>query len=50
VDKAETVDAVEIRWPSGQVDSWKNLAANKLYTLAEGGKLVKAEALANWKK
>jgi hypothetical protein len=50
LDKAETVDSIEIRWPSGQVDTWKNVAANKLYVLAEGGKLVKAETLANWKK
>jgi hypothetical protein len=32
------------------VDTWKSLAANKLYVLAEGGKLVKTETLANWKK
>ncbi len=50
LDKAETVDSIEIRWPSGQVDTWKSLAANKLYVLAEGGKLVKTETLANWKK
>jgi hypothetical protein len=50
LDKAETVDSIEIRWPSGQVDTWKKLEANKLYALAEGGKLVKAETLANWKK
>jgi hypothetical protein len=50
LDKAETVESVEIRWPSGQVDTWKSLGANKLYLLAEGGKLVKTETLANWKK
>ncbi len=49
VDKAETVDSIEIRWPSGQVDTWKKLAANKLYVLAEGGKLVKTETMAGWK-
>jgi hypothetical protein len=32
------------------VDTWKKLEANKLYVLAEGGKLLKAETLANWKK
>jgi hypothetical protein len=50
LDKAEMVESVEIRWPSGQVDTWKSLAANKLYVLAEGGKLVKAEAMTGWKK
>ena len=44
------VDSIEIRWPSGQVDTWKSLPANRLYVVAEGGKLVKAETLANWKK
>jgi hypothetical protein len=32
------------------VDTWKKLDANKLYVLAEGGKLVKAETMAGWKK
>jgi hypothetical protein len=50
LDKAETVDLVEIRWPSGQVDTWKNLPANKLYVLEEGGKTLKAEALTSGKK
>src|ERR1700744_1523230 len=50
LEKAETVESVEIRWPSGQVDTWRSLAANKLYVVAEGGKLVRAETLANWKK
>jgi hypothetical protein len=50
LDKAEIVDSIEIRWPSGQVDTWKKLGANKLYVLAEGGKLVKTETMAGWKK
>jgi hypothetical protein len=50
LDKAETVESVEIRWPSGQVNTWKSLAANKLYVLAEGGKLVKTETMTGWKK
>ena len=45
LDQATSVDLVEIRWPSGQVDSFKDLGANKLYTLLEGGKLLSAEAL-----
>ncbi len=50
LDKAQTVDLVEIRWPSGQVDTWKNLAANKLYVLEEGGKVLKAETLTGIKR
>jgi hypothetical protein len=45
LDQAKSVDLVEIRWPSGQVDSLKNLAVNMLYTIEEGGKILKAEAL-----
>ncbi len=45
LDQAATVDLVEIRWPSGQVDSHKGLEANRLYTFEEGGKILKKEAL-----
>jgi len=45
LDQATSVDLVEIRWPSGQVDNFKDLGANKLYTVLEGGKLLSAEAL-----
>ncbi len=42
---ALNVDKVEIRWPSGQIDTLTALDANKLYTVQEGGKVLKAEAL-----
>ncbi len=45
LDQAKSVDLVEIRWPSGQIDSFKDLAINQLYTVQEGGKLLSAEAL-----
>ena len=45
LDQAKTVEMVEVRWPSGQVDTFQNLDANKLYTLQEGGKLLKSESL-----
>ena len=45
LDQAVSVDLVEIHWPSGQVDRFKDLASNKLYTVLEGGKLLSAEAL-----
>jgi hypothetical protein len=38
--KATQADSVEITWPSGQKDILKNLAANKTYTVQEGGKIL----------
>jgi hypothetical protein len=43
--EAKKVDLVEIRWPSGAVDTLKDLHVNHLYVVQEGGKLLKAEAL-----
>jgi len=43
---AAKAELVEIRWPSGAVDTWKNLDANRLYVLEEGGKVLKAETFA----
>jgi hypothetical protein len=34
---ARSADRVEIRWPSGQVDSFTAIPANRLYTVTEGG-------------
>ena len=34
--KAEKVDALEVRWPSGQVDSLKDIKANQLIYVKEG--------------
>lgn len=45
LDQAKVVDLVEVRWLSGQVDQFKNLEANRLYVLREGGKILKAETL-----
>ncbi|MGH9843290.1 MAG: CRTAC1 family protein, partial [Blastocatellia bacterium] len=36
-------DLVEIFWPSGQVDSIKNVAANQLITVKEGAGVVKTD-------
>ncbi len=46
LDKAAKADMVEIRWPSGTVDTLKDLAANKLYVVEEGGKVLKTMAMA----
>jgi hypothetical protein len=40
LDRAAKAD-VEIRWPSGAVDKLSGLAANNLYVIQEGGKLLK---------
>lgn len=38
---AAKVDSLEIRWPSGQVDTLKNLAANRLYYVKEGAGITR---------
>jgi hypothetical protein len=49
LDQAKSVDLVEIRWPSGQIDSLKGLEVNKLYTIGEGGKLLRVETMTGLK-
>jgi hypothetical protein len=46
LNEAKKVDLVEIRWPSGAVDTLKDLDVNRLYVVEEGGKILKREALA----
>ena len=41
LDQAHTADLVEVAWPSGAKDSFKDLGANRLYVLQEGGKILK---------
>ncbi len=41
--KAETVEQLEIRWPSGQVDTLKNIPANQVITVKEGKGIVRTE-------
>ena len=50
LDEAKKVDLVEIRWPSGVVDTLKDLDVNRLYVVEEGGKILKNEALVAAKK
>ena len=45
LNDAKKVDLVEIRWPSGAVDTLKDLDVNRLYVVEEGGKVLKNEAL-----
>jgi hypothetical protein len=41
--EAGKADLVEIAWPSGILDTWKDLKANRLYVLEEGGRILKTE-------
>jgi hypothetical protein len=50
LDQATIVDVVEVRWPSGQLDTFNNLEVNRLYVLQEGNKLPEAKELAGFKK
>jgi hypothetical protein len=50
LDEATIVESIEVRWPSGQVDSFTNLAVNRLYVLEEGSKTARAEILTSAKK
>jgi len=50
LDQATIVDLVEVRWPSGQVDVFKNLEVNRLYILREGNKLPEVRELAGFKR
>jgi hypothetical protein len=50
LDEATIVDRIEVRWPSGQVDAFANLAVNRLYILEEGSKIARSETLTAAKK
>jgi hypothetical protein len=39
------IDSVEIHWPSGAVESIKNLAADRFYSVLEGHGVVTAESI-----
>jgi len=45
LDRAAKADALEIRWPSGALDKLTDLAANHLYVVQEGGKVLKTVAM-----
>jgi hypothetical protein len=45
LDQAQAVDTLEVRWPSGQVDTFTNLSVNRLYVVTEGAKLPHAVVL-----
>jgi hypothetical protein len=39
--KNKAIKTLEIRWPSGQIDTFNDLAANQLITVKEGGGIVR---------
>ena len=43
--KATKIDSLEVRWPSGQVETIKDLAADKFYGVLEGQGVVAAEKI-----
>jgi hypothetical protein len=38
--RAERVDLLEVRWPSGQIDSFRNLSADRIVSAKEGASSV----------
>jgi hypothetical protein len=44
IGAAERVELLEIRWPSGQVDTLKDLKANQFYCVTEAKGITRAEA------
>jgi enediyne biosynthesis protein E4 len=49
LDRATKAD-VQIRWPSGTIDKLHDLAANHLYVIQEGGKVLKTVAMSPQQK
>ncbi|PYR37347.1 MAG: hypothetical protein DMF90_07120, partial [Acidobacteria bacterium] len=44
----EKVDSLEVRWPSGKKEVWKDLPADQLLLVREGARAVEAESLGQW--
>ena len=50
LDQAKTIDVIEIRWPSGQMDTFRDLPVDRLYVVEEGAKEPKAFLLPSMRK
>jgi hypothetical protein len=48
--QAKCVDLVEVHWPSGHVDTFKDLPADRLYVIEEGTKEPRAYSLPDMKR
>jgi hypothetical protein len=42
---ATSIDSLEIRWPSGKVETLHSLGADKFYSVLEGHGIVSADAI-----
>src|SRR5262249_3645905 len=42
--KTDKIDRIEVRWPSGQKQTWSSLGANRLLDLTEGAEAVRERA------
>src|SRR6266496_2325231 len=42
---AAKMDVVEVRWPTGKTESFKDVAADKIYTITEGQGIKETAAL-----
>jgi hypothetical protein len=45
LNTATKIDSLEIRWPSGKVETLKNLDADKFYSVLEGQGIVPPEKI-----
>jgi len=45
LNSATKIDSLEIRWPSGKIETIKNLEADKFYAILEGQGIVPAEKI-----
>ena len=50
IGKAEKIELLEVRWPSGQVDTMKDVKVNQLVHVKEGQGIVKTEQFAAARK
>jgi hypothetical protein len=50
IGAAEKVELLEVRWPSGQIDSLKDLKPNQLYYVTEGKGITRSESFAKSKR
>ncbi|MFI5092957.1 MAG: CRTAC1 family protein [Candidatus Acidiferrales bacterium] len=49
IGKAEKVELLEIRWPSGAVDTLKDVKPNQMIVVKEGEGIVRSVQLGTWK-
>jgi hypothetical protein len=50
IGRADKVDVLEVRWPSGQIDTMKDVKPNQLVYVKEGQGVIKTEQFSAAKK